>query len=197
MEELRSILDLNCKNNGQDVDQVLQEFLEDSPDDIDIFWKKLKTNLEIGKIRLIFVADSIPKKLKRIVEFLNEQMSPAEVLTVEILQFIGEGLKTLTPRIIGQTSKAEVKKSGGPHSRQWDEQSFFEEITRKKGECVRKVAYNLLQWVSPKVTRIWWGRGKIYGSYIPIFEQGGIDHFPFSVWTSGTVEATFRIMDTA
>jgi len=31
-------------------------------------------------IRMLFVADRIPAELRRIVEFLNEQMDPAEVL---------------------------------------------------------------------------------------------------------------------
>jgi hypothetical protein len=31
------------------------------------------------KVRLLFVADRIPPELKRDVEFLNKQMSPAEV----------------------------------------------------------------------------------------------------------------------
>ena len=49
----------------------------------------MKTNLQAGKIRLIFVADVIPSELRRIVEFLNQQMDPGEVLAVEIRQYAG------------------------------------------------------------------------------------------------------------
>ncbi|HEV2126472.1 MAG TPA: hypothetical protein VGW38_27250 [Chloroflexota bacterium] len=35
------------------------------------------------------MADEIPPDLQRIVEFLNAQMSPAEVLAIEIRQYIG------------------------------------------------------------------------------------------------------------
>ena len=38
---------------------------------------------------MIFVADLIPPELQRVVEFLNSQMDPAEVLAVEIRQFTG------------------------------------------------------------------------------------------------------------
>ena len=79
---------------------------------IDDFWSKVKTNLQAGRIRLVFVADEIPRELRRIVEFLNEQMDPAEVLAVEIKQFAGEGVKTLVPRVIGQTAEAQQKKVG-------------------------------------------------------------------------------------
>jgi len=40
------------------------------------FWAKVKTNLQAGRIRMLFVADAIPPELRRIVEFLNEQMDP-------------------------------------------------------------------------------------------------------------------------
>jgi hypothetical protein len=33
-----------------------------------------KDNLQAGKIRMLFVADEIPKELRRIVEFLLEQL---------------------------------------------------------------------------------------------------------------------------
>ncbi len=44
------------------------------------------------------------------VEFLNAQMDPAEVLALEIKQYIGQGLKTLVPRVVGQTAEAQRRK---------------------------------------------------------------------------------------
>ncbi len=47
---------------------------------------------------MLFVADEIPFQLRRIVEFLNAQMSEAEVLAViEVKQYVGQGLQTLVP----------------------------------------------------------------------------------------------------
>jgi hypothetical protein len=59
---------------------------------------------------MLFVADQIPTELKRIIEFLNEQMDPAEVLGIEIRQFTDGKLKTIAPFVIGQTSGAETRK---------------------------------------------------------------------------------------
>jgi hypothetical protein len=61
---------------------------------------------------MLFVADETPPELQRIVEFLNEQMQAAEVLAIEIKQYVGEGHKTLVPRLIGQTAKAQATKGG-------------------------------------------------------------------------------------
>ena len=74
----------------------------DLPDeDYDEYWQTVRTNLEVGKIRLLFIADEIPLELKRIVEFLNEQMNKVEVLALEIKQYLGEDQKTFIPRIYG------------------------------------------------------------------------------------------------
>ena len=58
------------------------------------------------------MADEIPTELRHVVEFLNRQMDPAEVLAVEIKQYVGGDLKTLVPRIMGQTVEAQQKKLG-------------------------------------------------------------------------------------
>jgi hypothetical protein len=60
---------------------------------------------------MVFVADIIPPELRRIVEFLNGQMDPAEVLALEVRQFVGQGLKALVPKVVGQTAVAQRAKS--------------------------------------------------------------------------------------
>jgi hypothetical protein len=59
------------------------------------------------------VSDRIPSELRRVIEFLNERMSPTEVLGIEIKQYVGGGnLKTLVPRLVGQTEEARIQKVG-------------------------------------------------------------------------------------
>ena len=45
------------------------------------------------------------------VEFLNEQMDPAEVLALEIKQYVNAAMHTFVPRVFGQTA---VVKGGAP-----------------------------------------------------------------------------------
>ena len=66
------------EESREEPQQELSEFLEVEAD-LEGFWQKVKTNLQAGKVRLIFVADEIPTELRRVVEFLNGQMDPAEV----------------------------------------------------------------------------------------------------------------------
>ncbi|MBA3355608.1 MAG: DUF4268 domain-containing protein [Pyrinomonadaceae bacterium] len=109
VDRIRSRFETNCERQGFDPEERLRDFLE-SVVEPEEFWQKANTNLQAGKIRLLFIADEIPTKLQRIVEFLNEQMNPAEVLAIEIKQFVGQGLRGLVPRVIGQTAEA-IEKS--------------------------------------------------------------------------------------
>ncbi len=62
-------------------------------------------------MRLVFVADEVPSELRRVIEFLNERMTPTEVIGIEVRQYVGDaGLKTLVPRVVGQTEQARIQK---------------------------------------------------------------------------------------
>ena len=181
LETIRARFEANCDAQGQDPDQTLMEFLDDeiTPDD---FWEQAENNLNAGKIRMLFVADEIPTELQRIVEFLNEQMDPAEVLAVEIKQFAGHDLRTLVPRVIGQTASTKPSSSG----RKWDPSSFFAELEKRHGETAVHVAKKILAWAEANTSRVWWGEGKQNGSFLPIYDHGETSHTLFAVWTYGT-----------
>ncbi len=145
---------------------------------------------------MIFVADVIPSELRRIVEFLNEQMNPAEVLAVEIKQFAGKGLKTLVPRVMGLTAEAQQKKSTGRdrQQRKWDEQSFFSALLERTDTETVAVVRKLYEWVQQNSTYSWWGEGQRSGSFVPVFEVNGNRHYLFAAWTNGSLEMYFYWM---
>ena len=100
---------LTCEKLGRDPEEQLQEFLG-AEYELEEFWPRVDDNFRAGRLKLLFVADEIPRELARIVEFLNEQMT-AEVLAVELRYFEGDGgFRTLVPRIIGATERAKAKR---------------------------------------------------------------------------------------
>lgn len=112
-DRLRATFEANCEAAGQDPEGLVQSLV--GPEEMsEGFWDRVQTNLSAGKVRLLFVADEIPTELRRVIEFLNVQMSPAEVLGVEIRQYAGQNLKTLVPSVIGQTTEAQQRKTVGP-----------------------------------------------------------------------------------
>jgi hypothetical protein len=112
IDDLRRQFEATCRNKGVDAAQEVSRLLE-LDKDVEQFWLRVKNNLQAARIRMIFVADSIPTELRRIVEFLNQQMDPAEVLAVEVKQFGGDGTKTLVSTVFGQTAGAEKRKGTG------------------------------------------------------------------------------------
>lgn len=79
-----------------------------------------------------------------------------------------EPTKTDEAEPYGQASKA----SGGI-TRQWDEITFFEELSKQHADFV-PVARAIFEWGREKCSSFWWGKGKQTGSFAPIFEHDGL-----------------------
>jgi hypothetical protein len=191
-EEIRAKFDMTCQARGLNSEDALEAFLGPS-EDSGAFWQKANNNLQAGKIRMLFVADSISQELRRIVEFLNEQMAPAEILAVEIKQFAGQGYKSLVPRVYGQTEEAKHKKGITAVSKtQWDEESFFKELKSRRGIEEAEIARKILDWARNKLPRFWWGKGKQDGSFYPMLDWNDEVYYPISIWTYGKIEIQFQ-----
>jgi len=190
IDEIRSMFEATCSKQGVDPQEKLEDFL-DANDDPDSFWQKARTNLQGGKIRMLFVADEIPAELRRIVEFLNSQMDRAEVLAVEIKQFIGQNQRSLVPRVIGQTEEATTKKIIRA-GKQWDAESFFQDLELKRGHEEVEIAREIMKRVEGKLPISWWGRGNNNGSFFPILDHKGISYYPISIWSNGKVVIQFQ-----
>jgi hypothetical protein len=98
-----------CERDGIDVDNLIAALIGEH--DPQSFWQQLKTNLDAGRVRLVFVADVIPSELRAIVEFLTKQMDPAEAFAIEVKQYVGSSsdapeklLRNLVPRLVAGTS---------------------------------------------------------------------------------------------
>ena len=192
LEMIRSAFERRCERDGLDPEAELAAVI-DPAGDTDTFWQQVAANLQAGRIRLVFVADQIPRELRRVVEFLNEQMK-ADVIAIEVKQFVGEGLKTLVPRVIGETAAAETRKraAAGGSGRQWDEQSFFTQLEAKRGPDEVRVARAIEEWAARQMPRFTWGKGKVDGSFIPVLDHRGQPHYPLAMYTYGRIEIQFQ-----
>jgi hypothetical protein len=156
---------------GYDTEDLLQGYLADHPD--------------------------LPAELRRIVEFLNDQMNPAEVLAVEIKQHVAERQeeKAFVPRLIGHTAQAQRVKAIGAGGR-WNQEFFFADLEARRGVEEASVATKILEWAEMRPFYIWWGKGKNDGSFFPMLEHKGARHWLISVWTYGRLEVQFQQMKT-
>jgi hypothetical protein len=146
VERLRATFEASCETGGRDPDDVVLDLVVDG-ETVDGFWDKVNTNLRAGKVRLVFVADELPPELLRVIEFLNVQMNPAEVIGIEVRQYVGEGLKTLVPRVLGQTAEAQQRKgravSGPRREWSWDAYEHEQGMSADKLETAKACFTNI------------------------------------------------------
>ena len=158
--------------------------------DPDEFWVRVSTNLSAGRLRLVFVADNIPRELQRVVEFLNGQMSPAEVIAIEISQYVGQDLRALVPRTIGQTAVAEQRKSGAIRSERTigSEAEYFADLRTKQPPAVQRAMESVREWARNKLPQFAWRKTSKLQSFWPCLDQNGENYGPIAFRTNGMLE---------
>ena len=75
ISELRADFEHHAVGLGIDPAALIEDLTPGT--DPEEFWSDVERNLRSGHVRMVFVADRLPPELVRIIEFLNEQMSPA------------------------------------------------------------------------------------------------------------------------
>jgi hypothetical protein len=172
---------LRAERSNKTSELVVREFLGENSD-VDEFWRNVQSNLDRGELRLIILANSIPSELRRVVEFLNRQMNPAEFLAVEVKQFESGENKVLVPRVLGVTEVVRQRKhTASGVGRQWDEPMLMDAIEEAAGVEIRSIAKDLLEWITPQVNRVFWGSGLKTSSFIPVTAKGRTDYQIFKV----------------
>jgi hypothetical protein len=192
IDQLRTEFEVSCAQKSADpAEEIIRHLGADI--DPETLWRQIKTNLQAGRIRMLFVADQIPPELKRIVEFLNQQMDPAEMLALELRQFAGEGLKTIVPMVYGGTEEARQKKSAGAAKRQWDKVSILDAIHSRTPEASH-AAERIAKWMEQHSQRVWFGSGSQYGSMGMTIVAHEQNYYPIAIWTNGLIEIRFQYL---
>lgn len=191
VENIRDRFNSVWRDKNEEPEAVLNEFLIGvwEPDD---FWSAVEDNLKRGRIRMLFVADEIPAELQRIVEFLNEQMNPAEVLAVEIKQFSDNGLKVMVPKVIGRTAEAQaVKSNKRSPSKTWDLNSFMADLSIKGSEADVKAAKKVTDWAVENNMVVSFGKGAVTGTMGFACRTNDAVVRSFTLFSTGKIEFDF------
>jgi len=195
LEQLREVFSRQCARDGRDPASVVAEVAGDEVDVLE-FWLRARDNLRAGRVRMVFVSDEIPRELRRVVEFLNGQMNPGEVIAIEVKQYLGADRTqdARPPRVIGQTAEVDARKGrrAPGDRRRWDEQSVFTELRDKRGEQETHVARDLYHWTLGRGWRPDFGTGKLDGSWIAVLVANAREHYPIALYTYGQVELQFQ-----
>lgn len=195
LEKLQALFEARCTRDGSAPDDALREAFGATLD-CARFWNQVHTNLRAGRIRLILLADEIPSESRRIIEFLNEQMSETEILAIEIKQYgAPDELRTLIPRVYGHSQRA-VQTKNPVTRRLWDKETVFADIDARFQGVEREVSRRVAAWAEELGLKLSFGTGRSYGSMSPWFptDQGGTAKGTplFVLYTIGHIEICFR-----
>ncbi len=168
-----------ASTHDSEAEKNLAQFLDGA--DADTFWSKVDNNFRAGQIKLVFVADSIPAELARIVEFLNEQMR-ADVRAIELRWFVSDdGMKTLSPRIIGETERAKVSKAAQAGLQPLSPEAWIAEYLVPMGADVVAAAKAYIGIVLEEGGEV--GVPSTRGSIYTVFQgKDGAPFYPFNLW---------------
>jgi hypothetical protein len=162
IDRIRSSYEIACSEAERDPEQELAAHIG-ADGDPERFWQEVATNLHAGRLRLVFVADVIPHELRRIIEFLNEQMARTDVIGIEVRQYVAPvtDMITLVPRLIGQTEAArDVKRAASGRSRtRWTEAELLQTLrTTNAGQPGERMV-QLYEFMRDRDARRSWGTG--------------------------------------
>jgi hypothetical protein len=122
------------RKKDKDFEEIVTKELVGQDGSIEQFWAKLQSNIDDMKIRIIIVADKVPKELRQVIEFVNEN-SKFEIYALEIKLFEDkDGKKVLVPCIYGAGERR--KGVGLSDKTEWLPEKLKEEIG-KLGNDVR------------------------------------------------------------
>lgn len=174
--------EVTARAAGRDPGEMLAAFLGDE-EDPEAFWQRVDDSFAAGRVKLVFVADTIPRELARIVEYLNEQMK-AEVRAVELNWFEGQGIRAFTPRIIGETERALAAKSSvrRPLPALSHEEWIGQKLARHGDATVRAAKLFM------EVVEAAGGHAEVarqQGSMVGVFDLPGVTIYPVSLVENG------------
>jgi hypothetical protein len=144
-ERMAAWLDESARERGSTAADAL--FSAFGVEDVDDFWQMVDTNLRAERFRLVFVSDSIGAELRRIIEFLNGQLSRTEVLAIEVKQYTdAEGAhQTIVPRVVGDTAEARAVKRPTARGELLDRETLVAGI-REQSVPAADAAEGILDW---------------------------------------------------
>jgi hypothetical protein len=190
IEKIRQAFFERVQKEGKNPDNELINLIGEDAD-IEAFWSNVEINLKTGNLRLLFVADEIPKELRRIVEFLNERMSPTEILALQLKHYVSGEHKVLVPTIYGHTSQAEIRKPRTQKpSVDWNLDLAIEKFEETRGKEIAGAVKKVLDWCKENMPNFKFGKGHFYpyiGPYLT-YKNKSIQIFWLTADNNGKIQ---------
>lgn len=139
---------------GKDLDDIFfEEFGEEL--DVENFWDAVETNLKQRRIRLIIAADELRPEVRRMIEYLNQEMQNTEVLGLELKCYGKNDTQVvLVPRLVGQTEAIRQSKEKRQTTHRTTEEEFLTSLSTE----IRTFFEDVIQEAKQRdIIDIYWG----------------------------------------
>lgn len=159
------------------------------------YFNAVEANLREANMRLIFLLDEAPQRLKMQLGFFHGRMPTIKLFVLELQQFQAAGQTYVSPYLIKpQDIEPRVRSDSDKRSRSnggqvWDEQTFLAELTSRVNDAVPVT--QLLNFFQANRWSIAWGKGKT-GSALLAFPGVPLRNF-LSVQTHGVLYLNFFV----
>ncbi len=196
LDKIREMFKSTWNERALDPASILQSFIGEERDQ-NQFWELVMTNLKAGNVRMLFVADTIPKRLQLIIEYLNDFMDPCEVLALEVRQFLGKDqLQMIAPHYVGRSVQADVRKNVSGKGERWTSEQFMDTLSRNTSTDIAIVAKKIHDWAISEGIHIEFGFGSEDGSMFLMATKDKKDLVTLTLVSTGVVRVDFRWLKT-
>jgi len=156
--------------------------------DVAGFLGEVEAKIRARDITAIVVVDEIPRELQTLVEFVNSSAS-FELLALKVEVTEHSGARLFLPTVVGSLASR-----GSRSGREWDEQTFFDELLRAAPDAI-STARTLLDWaLGHPDWRVAYGRGQRTGSLtVAAWSDDSRSDWVslFALWTNGMLAGTW------
>lgn len=185
-----NLLDQDAQKNFQlSFAEKVQDFFGIDEEGYESFLDRLRRCLNDGDIKFVILMDSMDERLKTLIHYVN-QNNQFDIYAVRLEFYKFNDYEIIIPKIFGVDIKKNVK--GNASENQWDEVSVFREFERKRMTKEAAVAKQIFDWASARCSRMWWGKGTVTGSFVPVHSINNEDHYLFALFTSGNIQIYFQ-----
>jgi len=196
-DDIRKHAESTAQENQTTVDELFSAVHSELAEASEDYFKEVEKKLKASEIRIIFFLEQAPPELKRLVEFMNNQMGSIEVLLVEAKQYKANGVHVVVPTLFGFTESirqikraASTEKSRQPIAVDWESferNAEQRELDKQTVDAMRKI-YETCKSLQADIS---WGRGTTIGSFSPKWSFLHATTSPFSICSNGRLELHF------
>jgi hypothetical protein len=196
-DDIRKHTESTAQEKQTTVDELFRAVQSELADSSEDFFKEVEKKLKASDIRIVFFLEQAPAELKRLVEFMNNQMGSVDVLLVEARQYEANGVRVVVPTLFGFTEKirqakleVSTQKNRQPVAVDWEsfeKNAEQRELGKQIVDAMRKV-YETCKSLQADIS---WGRGTMIGSFSPKWQSLHSTTSPFSICSNGRLDMHF------